>query len=243
MIQVVISGASGKMGIEAVKAVSQESDMQVVGTSRRSQPLAQVLSGVKANVVVDLTHPDCVYAHAKLILEHGAHAVIGTTGLTADQMAEIDQLATSKNLSVLICPNFAIGAVLMMQFAAQAAKYMPRVEIIEYHHDQKADAPSGTALKTAQLIAQEQPDINAKPLTETELLPGVRGGALSRIPIHSVRLPGFVAHQEVIFGGLGQTLTLRHDTISRESFMPGVLLCIRKASTLKGVVYGLENIL
>jgi len=170
---------------------------------------------------------------------------VGTTGLSPDDLSELNTLALENNLGLIVCPNFAIGAVLMMKCAAEVAKYMPTCEIIEYHHENKLDAPSGTSLKTVEMIVKNNPSINSANhnKTETELVPGARGGLKDRIPIHSVRLPGFIAHQEVIFGGRGQTLTIRHDTTSRESFMPGVLLSIRKADQVKGLVYGLENLL
>jgi 4-hydroxy-tetrahydrodipicolinate reductase len=241
--RVFVNGASGKMGTETLHAIEKENDITLVGTARRGDHLAELIRNAAPEVVVDFTHPSCVFQNTLTILEAGCHALIGTTGLTTDQQTELDAISKSKQLGVLICPNFAVGAVLMMKFAAEAAKYMPRVEIIEYHHDKKADAPSGTALKTADMIHKTNASINAHKNEEHEFIPGARGGASFRIPIHSVRLPGYVAHQEVIFGGVGQTLILRHDTISRDSFMPGVILGIRKVKHLSGLVYGLENIL
>ncbi len=241
--RVFVNGASGKMGSETLQAIEKESDITLVGTARRGDHLGDLIKATSPEVVVDFTHPSCVFENTLTILEAGCHALIGTTGLTTDQLAECDALAKAKKLGVLICPNFAIGAVLMMKFAAEASKYMPRVEIIEYHHDKKADAPSGTALKTADMIHRVNASINAHKHDEHESIPGARGGSAHRIPIHSVRLPGYVAHQEVIFGGVGQTLIIRHDTITRESFMPGVVLAIRKVKHLQGLLYGLENIL
>lgn len=243
MIKVVVSGATGKMGAQTVKAIESERDIHLVGVTRRGDNLRDTLAATKPDVVVDFTHPSCVYDNTKACIEAGVFPVIGTTGLTDDQLKELGQLAKQKKVAVLVVPNFAIGAVLMMTFAAQAAKFMPRVEIIEYHHDQKADAPSGTALKTADMIHAVNASIDTHVLESKESIPGARGGKRHRIPIHSVRLPGYVAHQEVIFGGIGQTLSIRHDTISRESFMPGVILSIRKVRHLSGLVYGLENIL
>lgn len=243
MIRVVVSGASGKMGAQTVQAISEEQDIQLVGTTRRGDDLAALLQTTKPDVVVDFTHPSCVMDNIVTILENGAYPVVGTTGLSEGNLATLDRLSKEKNMAVLVCPNFAIGAILMMTFAAQAAKYMPRVEIIEYHHDKKADAPSGTALKTIDMIHKTNSSINTHKNQEHESVPGARGGTLYNIPVHSIRLPGYVAHQEVIFGGIGQTLSIRHDTISRESFMPGVILSIRKVKQLSGLVYGLENIL
>ncbi len=264
-IKVVVNGAAGKMGKEAVKAISKEKDMELVGAVdlkevgvdagtvagisilgvQISDNLANIIKATKADVVVDVTHPSAVMENAKTILGNSAHAVIGTTGITEENLNEIKALCTKNKVNTIVAPNFAIGAVLMMKFSKLAAKHMPRVEIIELHHDQKADAPSGTAIKTAEMILSEQAkkEKAEKEVKEIEKIDGARGGNLEGIHIHSVRLPGLVAHQEVIFGGIGQTLKIRHDSISRESFMPGVLLCIRKVKDVKGLVYGLDNLL
>ncbi|MBI5078481.1 4-hydroxy-tetrahydrodipicolinate reductase [Candidatus Saganbacteria bacterium] len=217
-IKVIVNGARGKMGQETVKAIKKESDLELAAETDLGDDLANKIKDTKAEVVVDFTHPKSAMGNIRLILENGAHGVIGTTGLTEENLKEISALCSKNKINCLVAPNFAIGAVLMMQFAKEAIKHMPQAEIIELHHETKSDKPSGTALKTAQLM----------------------GG---RVPIHSVRLPGLVAHQEVIFGGLGQTLTIRHDSISRESFMPGVILAIRKIKSLNGLIYGLENLL
>jgi 4-hydroxy-tetrahydrodipicolinate reductase len=217
-IKVLVNGAKGKMGIEAVKAVQKETDFELVGQTDLGDNLAQAIKENKAEVVVDFTLPSAVMNNVRSILQSGAHAVVGTTGLTADNLSEIQKLCAENNANCIVAPNFAIGAVLMMKFAKEAARYLPESEIIEFHHPQKVDKPSGTALKTAQMIGRD-------------------------VPIHSVRLPGLVAHQEVIFGGLGQTLTIRHDTINRESFMPGVIMAIRKVKETRGLVYGLEQLL
>ncbi|RAP32087.1 4-hydroxy-tetrahydrodipicolinate reductase, partial [Candidatus Marinamargulisbacteria bacterium SCGC AG-410-N11] len=214
MINVIVNGALGKMGTNAVQAINNDSDLNLVGALDKDDNLSLEIEKLNANVVVDLTHPDYVYENVNSILTSGAHAVVGTTGLTDVQLKEIGKLASDRSLGVMVCPNFAIGAVLMMKFAAQAAKYMPNVEIIEYHHNQKADAPSGTAIKTAELIADESSSLNASLVNEQELLQGARGGKKANISIHSVRLPGVIASQDVIFGGLGQTLTLKHHTFS-----------------------------
>lgn len=243
MIKVVVNGYKGKMGEACVEAVTDTHDMTLVGTNGRGESLLDCLTRTSPDVVVDLTHPKSVYDNVYTILTYGCHAVVGTTGLSEEQLETLGVLAESKGKALIVCPNFAIGAVLMMQFATKAASYMDRVEIIELHHDKKADAPSGTALKTAELIAESNPDINRHELVETETVPGARGGAHHRIPIHSVRLPGIVANQAVILGGLGQTLTIKHETISRTSFMPGILLCIRKTASIKGLIYGLEHLL
>ncbi len=244
MIKVIINGASGKMGQSTVKAIHNDPAFELIAECNRENPLEKALSISKPDVVIDFTHPSVVKQNVEMVVHAGIHAVVGTTGLSSADLEELRSLAAQHHVAVLVIPNFAIGAVLMMKFAAEAAKHMARVEIIEYHHDQKADAPSGTAIKTAQLIADAAPSVNEIPLVEKELITGARGGASHRIPIHSVRLPGFVASQEVILGGVGQTLIIRHDTVSRESFMQGVVLCVKRAAEFSGkLVYGLENLL
>ncbi len=233
------------MGQAVVTAVSDADGMSVVAELDMGDKLTYTIQDTQAKVVVDFTHPSAVKKNVIEILNAGAYPVVGTTGLSDADLAEIDALAKAKGLAAAVCPNFAIGAVLMMQAAAQIGKHMPQCEIIEFHHNNKADAPSGTAIKTAELIAISNPEINKALVdrTETHIVPETRGGKKANIPIHAVRLQGFVASQEIIFGGLGQTLTLRHDTINRESFMPGVVLCVRKIHSKTGLIYGLENFL
>ena len=245
MVRVIVNGASGKMGEESVGAVKNKAGLDLVAALDMGDNLSQAIQEMQADVVVDFTHPSCVFENAQLILNAGARPVVGTTGLTESELSAINELAIKKEMGAMVCPNFAIGAILMMKFAAEAVKYMPNVEIIEMHHDQKADAPSGTAIKTAELIYESNANVNPglAQLKETESIKGARGGDKSRVPIHSIRLPGYVAHQEVICGGVGQTLTLRHDTINRESFMPGVVLACEKVMGIKGLVYGLEHVL
>jgi 4-hydroxy-tetrahydrodipicolinate reductase len=205
--------------------------------------LAAVLRESGAEVVIDFTHAEAAFANAKTALAAGVSPVIGTTGMSTGQIDELRRLADADRVGAVVAPNFALGAVLMMRFAAQAARYMPEVEIIELHHEKKADAPSGTAIKTAEMIrAARAPERLNRP-SEEIMIDGSRGGDFDGIHIHSVRLPGYVAHQEVIFGGLGQTLMLRHDSIDRVSFMPGVLMACKRVRGLKGLVYGLENLL
>lgn len=266
-IRVVVNGAAGRMGREVVKAVSEAGDMVLVGASdqqavsedagslagigpigvRIENPLASVLTSSKPHVMVDFTEPASALHNVYTALRHGIRVVVGTTGLTQADLEEIDAISRAEGLGVLVAPNFAVGAVLMMNFAQQAAAWFPHVEIIELHHERKKDAPSGTALKTAEMIceswASQKADEADVPVDEWESLPGARGGRLEGIHIHSVRLPGFVAHQEVIFGLPGQTLTLRHDSTSRESFMPGVLMGIREIEKITGLVYGLDKLL
>jgi 4-hydroxy-tetrahydrodipicolinate reductase len=225
LIRVVVSGAGGRMGSTVCDAVEGADGMELAG---RADPalgttLEDALRSAHPDVVVDFSIPDTVFDNAVLCLDRGVHVVVGTTGMTAEQVERLGQRASEDDANCFIAPNFAIGAVLMMEAAKLAARHMPDCEIVELHHDQKLDAPSGTAKRTAELIAAET------------------GG--EEPPIHSVRLPGLVAHQEVIFGGLGQTLTIRHDSIARESFMPGVLLAVRKVGELDGLVVGLEKLL
>jgi len=207
------------MGQAVVAAVTADSECSLVAGLDQGDNLAKTIQDTKAEVVVDFSVPDSRMSVVEAIVKNGARGVIGTTGYTPDDLKLIDKWCAEYKTSVLIAPNFAIGAVLMMQFAKEAIKHMPKAEIIELHHDQKLDAPSGTAIKTRELMGDPN------------------------IPIHSVRLPGLVAHQEVIFGGLGQTLTIRHDTINRESFMPGVILGIKKIVGVQGLVYGLEKMM
>ncbi len=243
-MKVIVNGSKGRMGSESVKAILAESDLELVSEADRGDDLEFLCTKFQPDVVLDFTTPDVVYDNCVTILNSGASALVGTTGLSDEEQAQLHQMALEKKASVLICPNFAIGAVLMMKFAAEASQYMPRVEIIEYHHDQKLDAPSGTAIKTADLIAEKNPNVNSgDTVDEQELIEGSRGGSRHNIPIHSVRLPGYVASQRVILGGVGQTLTLSHDTIHRNSFMPGVVLAIRKMSSFKGLQYGLETVM
>ena len=242
-MRVMVNGSNGKMGSESVKAINHDTDLTLVASTDMKDDFEAVIKDKKPEAVLDFTHPSCVYKNVKTILTNGANAVIGTTGLSDEQVKELESLARIHGKSLLIIPNFAIGAVLMMKFSAEAAKYMERVEIIEFHHDKKADAPSGTAIKTADLIVETAGEVNKTVLKEEELIEGARGGNRQNIPIHSVRMPGFVASQEVILGGLGQTLTIRHDSIHRESFMPGVVLALKKSKDVKGLVYGLEKIL
>jgi 4-hydroxy-tetrahydrodipicolinate reductase len=213
------------MGETVCAAVEGTGDMDLAGRAdpRFDVALEQAIEESRPDVVVDFSVPESAAANASLCLGRGVHVVVGTTGITSEQLEGLRDAAGESDANCLIAPNFAIGAVLMMEAAKLAAPHMPDCEIVELHHDQKLDAPSGTAKRTAELIA------------------AATGGA--EPPIHSVRLPGLVAHQEVIFGGLGQTLTIRHDSISRESFMPGVLLAVRKVGGLDGLVVGLENVL
>ncbi len=264
VIRVGVIGAMGRMGREVCRAVDSAPDMELVfavdrretGTSIReftsphapdiritNQLESALASEPKADVAVDFTHPSVASMHAILCLRHKVVPVVGTTGITPQDLANIKAEAQEQNLPAFVIPNFAIGAVLMMQFARQAARFMPECEIIELHHEKKADAPSGTAIRTAELIAESRRRPPEVPKTEVMKISGVRGGTLSDVPIHSVRLPGLLAHQEVIFGGPGEVLTLRHDSLSRESFMAGVLHTLRNFRKYQGLIVGLEKLL
>ncbi|MCX7779332.1 MAG: 4-hydroxy-tetrahydrodipicolinate reductase [Negativicutes bacterium] len=263
MIRVLVCGAYGKMGREVLRAVHKDNHLSIVGAVDIKSDFADVgeligvgkigvtvgndlqtvISETKPQVMVDFTSPEAVMNNIRIAIKNGVCPVVGTTGLSEADIAEVEGLCAKSKVSAIISPNFSIGAILMMKLAQETAKYLPNVEIIEMHHDQKLDAPSGTALRTAELISTVRGSLRQGHPKEVEKLAGARGGELSGIRIHSVRLPGYVAHQEVIFGGLGQTLTIRHDSISRESFMPGVLLACKKVFTINGLVLGLENIL
>lgn len=248
MIKVLVNGANGRMGRTVCEAVKSDSELEFVGGvdvfgDGVERDLKTAIEKFKPQVMIDFTRPDVVLENVLTALNLKVAVVIGTTGLNEDAREEI-RLATEQNQTpAFIAPNFAIGAVLMMLFARQAAKYLPDVEIIELHHDKKLDAPSGTAIQTAAMISEERPKHRQGHPDEVEKLPHARGAELDGIRIHSVRLPGFVAHQEVIFGGLGQTLSIRHDSMDRNSFMPGVILATKKILERKGLTIGLDKIL
>ena len=242
-IRVGVLGARGRMGAEVVKAVNNSTDLELVAELDLGDSLDQLLSS-KAQVVVDFTTPDSVMKNLEFLIQNNIHAVVGTTGFDA---ARIDSL--SKELSkhpavgVLIAPNFAIGAVLMMEFAEKAARYFDSAEIIEMHHPAKVDAPSGTAARTAELMTQARKDSKKAPMPDAtkQSLDGARGSKVGDIPIHSIRAQGLVAHQEVLLGGIGETLTIRHDSLDRAGFMPGVLLGVRSVINHPGLTHGLDK--
>jgi len=243
MIKVAVLGARGRMGTEVVAAVEAAADCQLVAALDLGDSLDQLISS-GAHVVVDFTTPDSVMANLEFLITHKIHAVVGTTGFDDARMAKLKSLSSAHpEVGVLIAPNFAIGAVLMMEFAAKAAKYFESAEIIELHHPDKVDAPSGTASRTAGLISAARKDakLPAMPDATSTSLDGARGALVGDVPVHSVRLRGLVAHQEVLFGGLGETLSIRHDSLDRAGFMPGVLLGIRSVTSRPGVTFGLEN--
>lgn len=264
MINVIIAGPRGKMGRAAVQMVQETEQFQLVAVLDRKnggkrlkdldgfgsielevpvyEDHEQCFSTVRADVLIDLTTPEVGRIHTLSALSYGIRPVVGTTGFSDEDLEEIRTLTKEKGIGCIIAPNFAIGAILMMKFAQNAAKYFSDVEIIEMHHDQKLDAPSGTAIKTAQLIAEERSEKKQGHPHEKETLQGARGADFEGMRIHSVRLPGLIAHQEVMFGGEGQTLTIRHDSYDRKSFMSGVKVSVETVMKLDQLVYGLENI-
>jgi 4-hydroxy-tetrahydrodipicolinate reductase len=243
-IRVLVNGAQGKMGQASIAAIQQTADLVLAGAHGRDQSLPQGIQETQADVVVDFTHPNSVFENTKAIIQAGARPVIGTTGLTQQQVQELQKLCADQKLGGVIAPNFSLGVILMMRLSQECARYFPHVEIIEMHHNKKVDSPSGTAIRTAQLIMEAKTAASSSSeVKEMQTLPGARGARYQDIPIHSVRLPGLLAHQEVIFGDLGQTLTIREDTTSREAYMPGVCLACRKVMSLDHLVFGLENIL
>lgn len=240
-IAILINGAHGRMGQTSVQTISKSAKFKLVGQVGRRDNLAKAIVQSKAQVVVDFTHPEVVFQNTHTILTSGAHPVIGTSGLTAEQILQLQQQAKQLQLGGIIAPNFSLAAVLMMKYAKEIAKYLPNVEIIEMHHDAKADSPSGTALRTAEMLALSP--LKPAQRSTKETVAGARGANYQGIPIHAIRLPGLLAHQQIIFGDTGATLTLRHDSINRESFMAGLLLACERVVNTKELVYGLENIL
>ena len=265
MIKVLVNGADGRMGRTVVKTVYEDKDLEFVGgvsitnVGADAGDLAEIghlnlpimndlgkaIDTLKPDVVVDFTAPKAIFGNAKTVIEHGTNMVVGTTGLTAEQRDELAKMADAHKTCIFIAPNFSIGAVLMMKVSEIIAPYMPDAEIIELHHNNKLDAPSGTAIMTANKMAAARNAAKAvaAPDKTHESLDGARGAKVDDIPIHSVRLPGYVAHQQVLFGGYGELLTIRHDSLDRKSFMPGVVLAIKKVGSHPGLTLGLENFL
>ena len=263
MIRVLVSGANGRMGREVLKAISQDAECEIVATvdiKAAWEDVGEILglgkSGVKMEsdleaaikshqpqVMVDFTHPKSVVGNVMTALRNGVIPVVGTTGISEVDLEMIRKFCQDNKVTCFICPNFSIGAVLMMRFAREAAQYLPHCESIELHHDQKLDAPSGTALLTAKMIAEVRASHQQGHPDEEEKITGARGADYEGMRIHSVRLPGYVAHQEVIFGDVGQTLTIRHDSLARESFMPGVVLACKKIIHRQGLIVGLDQLM
>ena len=265
MIRVLVNGADGRMGSQVVKAVVADNELELVGgvsISHIGEDLGEIagigalglavraglgtaVDELKPDVVVDFTTPQAVYGNVKTCIAYGVDIVVGTTGLTEKQRKELGEEAKRGDTSLFIAPNFSIGAVLLMKVSADIAAYFPDAEIIELHHNNKLDAPSGTAVMTSDKIAAARRKAGAVPAPDRtrESLEGARGASVQAVPVHSVRLPGYVAHQEVLFGGYGEILTVRHDSLDRKSFMPGVILAVKKVSSRKGLTFGLENYL
>ena len=242
-MRVAVLGAKGKVGATMVQAVQDADDLTLSAEVDAGDPLS-LLTDTDTEVVIDFTHPDVVMDNLKFLIDNGIHAVVGTTGFTDERINQVQAwLADKPGVAVLIAPNFAIGAVLSMHFAQQAARFFESVEVIELHHPHKADAPSGTAARTARLIAEARKDLPPNPDATTTGLEGARGADVDGIPVHSVRLAGLVAHQEVLFGTQGETLTIRHDSIDRTSFVPGVLLAVRHVGERRGLTVGIEPLL
>ncbi|MCD7878578.1 MAG: 4-hydroxy-tetrahydrodipicolinate reductase [Candidatus Gastranaerophilales bacterium] len=264
MIKVGVVGALGKMGKEVIKTILNEQDTQLVAAIDihcEGEDISEIISGKKCgvlidvdiensiiskkpDVIIDFTQPDGIFNHVCTYIKHNIKSVIGTTGLTEEQIVQLREMSNKNNTACLIAPNFSTGAVLMMMFAKQAAKYFNNAEIIELHHNQKKDAPSGTAIKTAKLMAEVNPDLTCGNCRETELLQGARGAKSdSNIHIHSVRMPGYIASQEVLFGAPGQIFKIKHDTMDRSCYMAGVMLAVRHVYNNSEFIYGLDNIM
>jgi 4-hydroxy-tetrahydrodipicolinate reductase len=241
-IKVGVLGAKGRMGATVCEAIAASSDCELVAALDLNDDLSGLVTS-GAEVVVDFTTPNSVANNLKFLAANDIHAVVGTTGFDADKLAAVEKQFAASKANVVIAPNFGLAAVLMMQFAAKAAPHFESVEIIELHHPRKADAPSGTARRTAEMIADARAGMAAMPDATLDALPGARGANVAGVPVHSIRAQGLVAHQEVLFGGPGESLTIRHDSYDRESFMPGVLIAVRKVAQTPGLTYGLEHLL
>ena len=242
-IRVLVNGAQGKMGQLTVNALLNDSRFILAGKAGHADSLKEAISDTHAEVVVDFTHADAVFNNTQTILAAGACPVIGTSGLKEDEVETLKKEAHRLHRGGIIAPNFSLGAVLMMKYAADIASYFPQVEIIEMHHAGKLDSPSGTAIRTAELIAMKRKIDEKPPKNTRETIPGARGATYKEIPIHSIRLQGLMAHQEVLFGGQGETLLIRHDSTDRTCFVPGILLACQKVTSLAALMYGLEHLL
>lgn len=244
-LRVAVLGAKGRIGSEAVTAIEAADDLELVAALGRGDEL-EILTDTGAQAVVELTTPASVMGNLDFCVRHGIHAVVGTTGWTDERLAQLTTwLDDSPGTGVLIAPNFSIGAVLTMKFAEQAARYFESVEVVELHHPNKVDAPSGTATRTAQLIAAARAKAGSAPQPDATAtaLDGARGADVDGVPVHAIRLRGLLAHQEVLLGGEGETLTIRHDSLHHSSFMPGILLGVRRVVTTPGLTFGLEHFL
>ena len=245
LLSVGVLGARGRMGTEVVRAVDAAEDLELVATVDDGDPLHDLVDS-GASVVVDFTRPDVVMDNLRFCVDSGIHCVVGTTGFDEARLATVAKwLERKPGVGVVVAPNFGIGAVLLMKFAQEAARFFPSVEVVELHHPNKVDAPSGTAVRTARLVAAVRRESGMPPAPDatTDSLPGARGADVEGVPVHAVRLTGLVAHQEVLMGAAGETLTLRHDSYDRASFMPGVLLAVREVTARPGLTVGIEHFL
>ena len=244
-IKVAVLGSKGRMGAEVVKAVNSASDLELVASIDQNDDF-NIVKNSGAQVAVDFTTPDVVMKNIELLISAGISPVVGTTGFSDERINSVKKMLDAKSgVSARLVPNFSIGAILMMRFAKAATKFYDSAEIIEYHHPNKIDAPSGTAIRTAQIIAEERQlnNLSKNPDATASEIPGARGSNIEGIPVHAVRMQGLVAHQEVVFGSMGETLTIRHDSFDRESFMPGVLLAIRNISKKPGLTIGIDDLI
>lgn len=244
-IKVAVLGSKGRMGAEVVKAVNNASDLELVASIDQNDDF-NIVKNSGAQVAVDFTTPDVVMKNIELLISAGISPVVGTTGFSDERINSVKKMLDAKSgVSARLVPNFSIGAILMMRFARVATKFYDSAEIIEYHHPHKIDAPSGTAIRTAQIIAEERQlnNLSKNPDATASEIPGARGSKIEGIPVHAVRMQGLVAHQEVVFGSMGETLTIRHDSFDRESFMPGVLLAIRNISKKPGLTIGIDDLI
>ena len=242
-IRVLVNGAQGRMGQITVKTVEADPQLTLVGQSGRGDNLASLIKSTKAQVVIDFTQPKAVYENTVAIIQAGARPVIGTTGLNPQQLKKLQEHCKKLKRGGVIAPNFSLGMVLIMKYAQELVKYFPQLEIIEMHHDRKKDCPSGTALYTAEVLSAARTRHESATMELHESIPGSRGARYLGIPIHALRLPGLLAHEQIIFGDTGETLTLRHDTVDRQCFMRGLVLACKKVMKLQRLVYGLQALL
>jgi len=242
MTTIMIIGPQGKMGAATCLAIEESPHYKLIAKVGRNDYLEQTLSSLKPDIAIEFTNASSVYHHSKILLNKGIKTIVGSSGLNQEQVNELSSICNMRKTGCIIAPNFSIGAILMMKFSSLAAKFFSEVEIVETHHQQKLDAPSGTALKTAQLIQQSRNE--SKQINKSkELYDGARGAEVHDVNIHSLRLPGYIASQQVMFGGQGENFTIGHNSISRDCFMPGVLLACQKVQTINHLVYGLEHLL
>lgn len=241
--RVLVNGAFGRMGQLVVKAITAHPKLDLTGQTGRDYNLGQAIKDSGAHVVVDFTHPDAVFQNTMTIIDAGARPVIGTSGLQPEEVKKLQKHCESAKLGGLVAPNFSLGAVLVMKAAQEMAKYMPNMEVIEMHHTGKLDSPSGTAMRMAEMAAEASPELNKNMKDSLENVKGARGAKHCGVPIHAVRLPGMLAHLQVLFGNIGEIVSLRHDSMDRECFMPGICLACEKVMEINTLAYGLEEIL